>query len=246
MMLFSEVVSKEEVLLAIIILYLYPEWQFWRRRKKFSRIQRFLFSYWASPGSITGVYFSLSSLILFLPLFLPLLFPILLLILELGWPHPAFREADWQGKEGPHGGPCGVSPWAVEADRGVGVTHGGLGGSVPSESCPHFWLIPSYDLNGFVLSQSNRVWLSASLWTVAARLLCPWDSLGKSTGVGCHALLQGIFPTHRSNPSLLYCRWILYCWATGGANGSKGLHFQGFSDQLWDIILSLSVYGGPV
>ena len=101
--------------------------------------------------------FSLSSLILFLPLFLPLLFPILLLILELGWPHPAFREADWQGKEGPHGGPCGASPWAVEADRGVGVTHGGLGGSVPSESCPHFWLIPSYDLNGFVLSQSNRV-----------------------------------------------------------------------------------------
>ena len=27
------------------------------------------------------------------------------------------------------------------------------------------------------------------------RLLCPWDSPGKNTGVGCHALLQGIFPT---------------------------------------------------
>ena len=26
-------------------------------------------------------------------------------------------------------------------------------------------------------------------------LLCPWDSPGKNTGVGCHALLQGIFPT---------------------------------------------------
>ena len=26
------------------------------------------------------------------------------------------------------------------------------------------------------------------------RLLCPWDSPGKNTGVGCHALLQGIFP----------------------------------------------------
>ena len=24
---------------------------------------------------------------------------------------------------------------------------------------------------------------------------CPWDSPGKNTGVGCHALLQGIFPT---------------------------------------------------
>ena len=28
-----------------------------------------------------------------------------------------------------------------------------------------------------------------------ARLLCPWDSLGKNTGVGCHFLLQGTFPT---------------------------------------------------
>ena len=27
------------------------------------------------------------------------------------------------------------------------------------------------------------------------RLLCPWDSPGKNTGVGCHALLRGIFPT---------------------------------------------------
>ena len=27
-----------------------------------------------------------------------------------------------------------------------------------------------------------------------ARLLCPWDSPGKNTGVGCHASLQGIFP----------------------------------------------------
>ena len=36
------------------------------------------------------------------------------------------------------------------------------------------------------------------------------DSPGNSTGVGCHALLQGIFPTQGSNPGLLHCRWILY------------------------------------
>ena len=35
------------------------------------------------------------------------------------------------------------------------------------------------------------------------RLLCPWDSPGKNTGVGCHFLLQGIFPTQVSNPCLL-------------------------------------------
>ena len=32
------------------------------------------------------------------------------------------------------------------------------------------------------------------------------DSPSNSTGVGCHALLQGIFPTQGSNPGLLHCR----------------------------------------
>ena len=36
------------------------------------------------------------------------------------------------------------------------------------------------------------------------------DSPGKNTGVGCHALLQGIFPTQGSNPGLLHSRRILY------------------------------------
>ena len=43
-----------------------------------------------------------------------------------------------------------------------------------------------------------------------SRLLCPWSSPGKNTGVGCHFLLQGIFPTQGSNSGLLYCRQILY------------------------------------
>ena len=37
------------------------------------------------------------------------------------------------------------------------------------------------------------------------------DSPGKNTEVACHALLQGIFPTHGVNPGLLHCRLILYC-----------------------------------
>ena len=36
------------------------------------------------------------------------------------------------------------------------------------------------------------------------------DSPDKITGVGCHALLQGIFPTQGSNPGLPHCGWILY------------------------------------
>ena len=42
------------------------------------------------------------------------------------------------------------------------------------------------------------------------RLSCPWDSPGKNTGVGCHLLLQGIFPTQGSNPGLSHCRQTLY------------------------------------
>ena len=46
------------------------------------------------------------------------------------------------------------------------------------------------------------------------RLLCPWDSPGKITRVGCHVLLQGMFPTQGLNPCLLHllhCRQIPYC-----------------------------------
>ena len=36
--------------------------------------------------------------------------------------------------------------------------------------------------------------------------ISPWDSPGKNTAVHCHFLLQGIFPTQGSNPSLPHCR----------------------------------------
>ena len=42
------------------------------------------------------------------------------------------------------------------------------------------------------------------------RLLCPWDSPGKNTGVSCHVLLPGIFLTQGLNPGLPHCRQILY------------------------------------
>ena len=50
-----------------------------------------------------------------------------------------------------------------------------------------------------------------NLWAVPARFLCPWDSPGKNTGVGCHALLQGIFLTQGSNLCLL----CLLHWQAG-------------------------------
>ena len=50
--------------------------------------------------------------------------------------------------------------------------------------------------------QPHGLWLS--------RLLCPWNSPGKNTGVGSCSLLQRIFPTQRLNTGLLHCRQILY------------------------------------
>ena len=44
-----------------------------------------------------------------------------------------------------------------------------------------------------------------------ARLLCPWDSPGKNTGLGGHDLLQGIVPTQGLNPPLLH----LLHWQAG-------------------------------
>ena len=53
------------------------------------------------------------------------------------------------------------------------------------------------------------------LWP--ARLLCPCESPGEDAGVGCHFLLQGIFPTQGLNSSHLHCEQILYSLSQEGA-----------------------------
>ena len=61
-----------------------------------------------------------------------------------------------------------------------------------------------------------------SLWPhelLPTTFLCPWNFPGKNTGVGCHFLLQGIFPTQELNPiSCISCRQILYYCTTNNAN----------------------------
>ena len=63
------------------------------------------------------------------------------------------------------------------------------------------------------------------------RLFCPWNSPSENTGIGCHALLQGIFPTQESNPHLL----CLLHWQAGSlplAPRGKPLR------QIYDIIFA--------
>ena len=57
-----------------------------------------------------------------------------------------------------------------------------------------------------MLNRFSCVRLFATLWTVARQA-----PLSMDTGVGCHALLQGIFPTQGSNPPLSR----LLHWQTG-------------------------------
>ena len=52
---------------------------------------------------------------------------------------------------------------------------------------------------------------SLTPWTAAHWTLCPWDSPGKNTRVGCHGLLQGIFPILGLNSGLPRWRQILSC-----------------------------------
>ena len=67
------------------------------------------------------------------------------------------------------------------------------------------------------------------------RLLCLWNSPGKNTGVGCHALLQGIFPTQGWNPGLPRCRRILYHLSHQGRDRGKSLR--------WPSLLLLNTKG---
>ena len=54
-------------------------------------------------------------------------------------------------------------------------------------------------------------------------LIRPWDFPGKNTGVGCHFLLQGIFPIQGLNPGLPHCRQMLYNLSHQGSPPHRSL-----------------------
>ena len=61
-------------------------------------------------------------------------------------------------------------------------------------------------------------WLFVTLWTVAFRLLHPWDFPGKSTRVGCHFLLQRIFPLRDGTRISCIAGGFFTIWAIRGAH----------------------------
>ena len=76
-----------------------------------------------------------------------------------------------------------------------------------------FYILPLSDHYGSDCQESEVTQSCLTLWLyglLACSLFHPWDFLGKYTGVGCHFLLQGIFPTQRVSLDLLHCRLTLY------------------------------------
>ena len=91
----------------------------------------------------------------------------------------------------------------------------GSGALSPRFSILQYSLGCSVCLSGCAVFSSSVVLDSVTPETVAPQAsYVHGDSPGKNTGVGCHALLQGTFPTQGSNLGLLHYRRILYYRAT--------------------------------
>ena len=97
----------------------------------------------------------------------------------------------------------------------------------PSCVCYDLWLAMSplqvlafphiFQVKGSKMCMFSHVRLFANLWTVAARLLCPWDFPGKNTGMGHYFHLQGVFltqdQTHISCASCIAAGFCPNIWA---------------------------------
>ena len=103
------------------------------------------------------------------------------------------------------------SEWThVEKSDGEAAAQGkqGISSSLPCVTTHLTYLDSFSEKKGEVLVAQSR----PTFWDpmCPARLLWPWNSPGKNTGVDCHVLLLGIFLTQGLNPSLLH---LLHCQA---------------------------------
>ena len=83
------------------------------------------------------------------------------------------------------------------------------------QSTLRYMVTPSFPSLSFLTLR--HVQLFVTPWTAARQAPLFMGFPGKKTGVGCHSLLHGIFPTQGSNPGLPHCRQILYCLSHQGS-----------------------------
>ena len=110
--------------------------------------------------------------------------------------------------------PCEAGPWLASGNLGVrGFPAAGKTGSLCLYCCKNNGMCARYLLsfwksgNWYVLGRVRlcecvaQSCLTLTPWIVAARLLCPWNSPYKNTGVGSHSFLQGDLPNPGIDPS---------------------------------------------
>ena len=83
-----------------------------------------------------------------------------------------------------------------------------------------------------MLSLFSCVQLFVTLWTVACQSPLTMGFSRQEYSVGCHALLQGTFPT-RSNPGLPHCRWLLYHLCHHRSPGNLIACLSNFNEQIF-------------
>ena len=156
------------------------------------------------------------------------------------------RVAGGEEQEESRGGDVGPSLARSECHDQMNHPHGAWLAYTPHQSTP---VPPCLTHVGFMLCLVPTLLRPHGLQPT--RLLFPWDSPGKNPGLGCHALLQRIFWTQKSNQDLLHCTWILY-QHLGLKNspfyrqrgGVRGEHMESFCvlRQIWFLRLkSLSL-----
>ena len=82
---------------------------------------------------------------------------------------------------------------------------GNTGPWIPAAQWPHFSILTVFrSIHCSCLVTKSCPTLLQPYRLQPIKFLCSWDFSGKNTAVGCHFLLQGIFPTQESNPCLLH------------------------------------------
>ena len=126
------------------------------------------------------------------------------------------RDADllprsWRSPGGGHGNPLQYSCLENPVDRGAWWVP--VHGVITSQT----WLKQLSMHSQYHHRKKEKKWSSSVVsdslrlpGLYPTKLLWPWDSAGKSTGVGCHFLPQRIFLTQESNLGLPHCRQTLY------------------------------------
>ena len=95
-----------------------------------------------------------------------------------------------------------------------------------------------YNLRVCVLSHFSHVWLYAAPWTITLQAPLSVGFPGENTGVGSHALLQGLCPTRGSNPGLLQ----LLHWQAGSLSpAAPPPSSTQFQNVLWTLFLQLDL-----